>query len=43
MSYEKMKLLDAMEIKIVPDDRENGKDVIFEWDILGYDTSWIWL
>ena len=38
-----MKLLDAMEIKIIPDDQEESKDVIFEWDIHGYDSDYIWL
>jgi hypothetical protein len=41
--YERMKLLDALEIKILPDDPEVGKVVNFDWDILGYDTEYIYL
>ena len=41
--YQKMKLLDAMEISIIPDDQEFGKKVRFDWDILGYDIDYIWI
>jgi len=41
--YERMKLLDALEIKIMPDDPEIGKVVNFKWDILGYNTEYIYL
>ena len=41
--YERMKLIDALEIKIVPGDIDYGKKVIFDWDILGYDNYYIWL
>ena len=35
--YERMKLLDAMQIQILPDDPDFGTIVEFGWDILGYD------
>ena len=35
--YERMKLLDAMQIQILPDDPDFGNIVEFGWDILGYD------
>jgi len=38
-----MKLLDALEIKILPEDRDFGVTVDFDWDILGYDEKYIWL
>lgn len=41
--YERMKLLDALEVRIMPDDPDEGKVVEFEWDILGYDNDYIWL
>jgi len=34
--YEKMKLLNALEIKIMPEDPESEKTINFKWDILGY-------
>ena len=41
--YEKMKLLDALEITISPDDLESGRAIDFDWDILGFDENRIWL
>lgn len=41
--YERLKLLDALEVSIMPDDPDEGKIVEFEWDILGYDNNYIWL
>lgn len=38
-----MKLLDALEVKIEPNDLDSDKTVKFEWDILGYDSDFIWL
>ena len=41
--YEKMKLLDALEITISPGGLESGRVIDFDWDILGYNDSRIWL
>ena len=41
--HERMKLLEALEIKIIPEDSDYGKPVEFNWDIHGYDNNFIWL
>ena len=41
--FERLKLLEALEIQIRPDDEDFGVFVQFEWDILGYDDNFIWL
>ena len=42
--YEKMKLIDALEILITPDDlQENTKKIEFTWDITAYSRDYIWI
>lgn len=42
--YEKMKLIDALELLITPDDAdESVKRINFTWDIKAYSKDNIWL
>ena len=42
--YEKMKLIDALELLITPDDsHESTKKVEFNWDIRAYSKDYIWI
>ena len=42
--HERMKLLEALEVKIIPEDDDFlSKTVDFEWDIYGYDNDYVWL
>ena len=41
--HERMKLLEALEIRIVPSDADYGMPVKFDWDVHGYDNNYIWL
>ena len=41
--YEKMKLIEAMEVQIIPEDAESAKQAEFDWTILGYDSNFIWV
>ena len=42
--YEKMKLIEALEILITPDDlEENTKKIEFTWDITAYSRDYIWI
>ena len=43
LNHERMKLLEALEINIQPEDEEFGKVVDFDWDIHGYDNNYVWL
>lgn len=40
---ERRKLIDALELRITPEDSEIGIKVNFTWDILGYSEEFIWL
>lgn len=41
--HERMKLLEALEVRIIPEDDEVGQVVEFDWDIKGYDNNFVWL
>lgn len=43
--YERMKLIDALELLITPDDPEDQsvKRIEFTWDITAYSKDYIWL
>ena len=41
--YERMQLIDALELLITPEDSENAKKVEFTWDMIGYNQDYIWL
>ena len=42
--YEKMKLIDALELLITPDDpSEHSESVHFTWDITAYSKDYIWI
>lgn len=43
MTYERMQLIDALELRITPDDTEKFQRVQFTWDILAYSQDYIWL
>ena len=38
-----MKLLEALEVRIIPEDLEFAKQVEFSWNVLGYDSNFIWI
>lgn len=41
--YEQMKLLDALELLITPDDIETGIRLNFTWEMVGYTQDWIYI
>ena len=42
--YEKMKLIDALELLITPNDAdESVKKIEFSWDITAYSKDYIWM
>ena len=42
--YEKMKLIDALELLITPEDKEEKtKKIEFTWDITAYTKDYIWI
>ena len=42
--YEKMKLINALELLITPDDKEGDAEKIdFTWDITAYSKDYIWI
>ena len=42
--YAKMKLIDALELMITPDDpHESVKNIEFTWDITSYSKEYIWM
>ena len=43
LTYERMQLIDALELRITPDDPEVETRVRFKWDILAYNRDYIWL
>ena len=40
---ERRKLIDALEVRITPENPEQGRKIEFTWDILGYSEEFIWL
>ena len=41
--YERMQLIEALELLISPIDSEYAKKVDFTWDMIGYNKDYIWL
>ena len=41
--YERMKLIDALELQITPYDSDDKVRVEFDWDIIVYNEDYIWL
>ena len=41
--YERMQLIEALELLISPQDSENAKRVEFTWNMTGYNQDYIWL